>query len=190
VRRSYCGTFSYGYHQRRCCEQTHQCPEQAQEIQASVSGTYIPASNTISRAVAHIIGSATIPVATLASISVYPSQSLSLNGASNVVIDVAPSASLSVSGEMLFVDAQGGFNAVNMVSNGGSLSIGGNGSQADITLTGGNGGRNVFGLDSAQANLRGDNYEAAFFEMAVAQVYGSAVLCRASEVSLASRLYI
>jgi len=106
------------------------------------------------------------------------------------VIDVAPSASLSVSGEMSFVDAQGSSNSVNMVSNGGSLSIGGNGSQADVTLTGGNGGRNVFGLDSAQANLRGDNYEAAFFEMAVAQVYGSAVLCRAAEVSLASRLYI
>jgi hypothetical protein len=100
-----------------------------------------------------------------------------------VVIVADPSASLSVSGKLLYVDAQGGSNTVEMVSQGGSLSIGGEGSEADLTLMGlGGDNIDVFGLDLASINLRGDNYGAFLYESAVAQVFGSAVVCRAAEV--------
>jgi hypothetical protein len=151
-----------------------------------LSGTYVPADNTISRAIAHIIGSATVPVASLASFSVYASQTLSLTAASNVVIAADPSALLSVSGELLYVDAQGGSNSIEMVSQGGSLSMRGEGSEADLTLIGsGNDVIDVFVSELASVNLRGDNYGAVLYESAVAQVFGSAVGCTAIEVSIA-----
>jgi hypothetical protein len=128
-------------------------------------------------------------VATLASFSVYASQTLSLTAASNVVIAADPSASLSVSGELLYVDAQGGSNSIEMVSQGGSLSMSGEGSEADLTFIGsGNGGIDVSVSDLASVNLRGDNYGALLHESAVAQVFGSAVVCMAVEASIAHLL--
>ena len=119
----------------------------------------------------------------MASFSVYATQTLSLTAASNVVIAADRSASLSVSGELLYVDAQGDSSSVEMVSKGGTLSIGGEGSEADLTLLGpGSGGIDVFGSNSANVNLRGDNYEAFIYATANAQVFGSAVICRAAEV--------
>lgn len=115
----------------------------------------------------------------------YATQTLSLTAASNVVVSAEPSASLSVAGELLYVDAQGGSNTVNMVSQGGSLSIGGEGSEADLTFVGsGSGGFDVFGSELASLNLRGNNYGALLYESAVAQVFGSAVVCFAVEVSI------
>jgi hypothetical protein len=128
-------------------------------------------------------------VATLASLSVYASQTLSLTAASNVVIVAEPSASLSVSGELLYVDAQEGSNSIEMVSQGGSLSMRGEGSEADLTLIGsGNDVIDVFVSELASVNLRGDNYGAVLYESAVAQVFGSAVGCTAVEASIAHLL--
>lgn len=71
-----------------------------------------------------------------------------------------------------------------MNSNGGSLSIGGVGSEADLTLYGdGSEGISVFGSNQAQVKLRGNSYEAVLFESATGQVYGTAVSCTAVEVS-------
>ena len=124
-------------------------------------------------------------MATWASLSVYASQTLSLTAASNVAIVADPFASLSVSGELLYVTAQGGPNTVNMISQGGSLAIGGEGSEADLTFVGsGTGGIDVVGSDLATINLRGNNYGALLYESAVAQVYGSTLVCRAAEVSI------
>jgi len=72
-----------------------------------------------------------------------------------------------------------------MISQGGSLAIGGEGSEADLTFVGsGTGGIDVVGSDLANINLRGNNYGAFLYESAVAQVYGSTLVCRAAEVSI------
>jgi hypothetical protein len=136
------------------------------------------------RATAYIIGPATIPTATYASISIFPSQSLDLTGASNVIINMAPLVTLAAQGILIQVKADGDDMNLTYDSDGGTVNFAGQNAVANINLIGvGDDEADVRIHGGASAYLGGRDYAAFAYDGANVEVTGSGLSCIAVEVS-------
>lgn len=154
-------------------------------VQATLSGTYYPQVPTISRAVATIIGgTATIPTATYATISVAPSLGLTLSDADNVVIDLGNAASASVQGGPIYLDAPMGGSTVTMIADSGSANLGGADTRGDINFVGQVDDARIYAYSGAEVRMDGSLYQAIIEDNARGTAYGSTIKCEAYFVSV------
>jgi hypothetical protein len=135
-------------------------------------------------ATAYIVGPATIPTATYASISVFPSQSLDIKEARSVQISMAASATLAAQGILIQLEAEGDDMKLTYDSDGGTVDFAGVNAVAEINLIGiGDEDPDVRISGGATAYLRGRAYAALAYEGANVEVIGSGLTCVGVEVS-------
>lgn len=147
-----------------------------------LSGTYLPQFPTISMAIGYAVGTNVIPTATYATVKMAPSASLGMPNVDYLVMDMGESATLSVSGSRLNVDANSANAIVTATATQGSFGMNGDNVDADITFEGPDGGVIWAGASNGHIRARGTAYTANPYNGAQVTLYGSGVFCEAYEV--------